>query len=137
MKRINKKKEEIVDEIKRKEKVQHEIAMVKDMFPIVENMATIYDAQTVLSAVSGFIQGELAKKTVEFKVGDLTIDLSLEKDSDIKTNMTTLLGLIENEKAEDIADLLERFSNILTKVAADKFHKQPMSELKIEDIVAS
>ena len=137
MKRTNKTKPEIVDEIKRKEKVQHQIAMVKDMFPIVENMKTIYDAQTVLSAVSGFINGEIAKKNVELKVSDLNIDLSKEEDGEIKTNMITLIGLIENEGAEDIADLLERFSDILTKVAADKFLKQPMSELKVEDIVAS
>lgn len=136
MKRTNKTKNEIVDEIKRKEKVAHEKAMVKDIFPIIENMATVYDAQTVLSAVSGFIQGEIAKNNMELKVKDLSIDLSAEKDGDIKSNMITLLGLIENENAEDTASLLERFSDILTKIAADKFLKQSMKEIIITDIIA-
>lgn len=134
--RVNKSKEQIAAQIAQVQKVDREKMLVKLMFPIIENMKTIYDAQTVLQALSGFIKAKVDQKAAEFFVKDLQIDLSKEEDSEIKTAMEALLGLIEIEKGKDIAGLLERFGNILAQHSAREFMKQSMREITLDKIIA-
>lgn len=135
-KRVNKTKDQIASEIKHFEKVNREKALVKLMFPIIANQSTIYNAQTVLSALSGFIKNEMDKRSSEFLVRDLKIDLSKEKDGEIKTAINTMIGLLEIEKAKESALLLERFANILAQHSASEFMKKPMSDISIDKIIA-
>lgn len=136
MSKQNKSKEQIAAEIKQNEKVKNDKIIVKLLFPFMENMKTIYDAQTALEAVSGYIKEGLAKKSELIKVKDLEVNLTQETESEVTSLMKNILGQIENEKAEDMADLLERFSSVLPKIGANEFLKGPMSTLKITDIVA-
>lgn len=134
--RVNKTKEQIVADVKHIEKVQREKALVKLMWPFIESQKTIYDAQTVLQALSGFIKVEMDKKSSELIVKELSIDLSKEKDSEIKTAVLKLLGLLEIEKAKDTASLLERFGNILAQYSAGEYLKNPMSMVSLDKIIA-
>lgn len=134
--RKNKTKEEIAVQLKHIEKVNRDKQLVKLMFPLVENMKTVYDAQTVLIAVSGFIKAELANKTNELVVADLNIDLSKEKDSEIKTAISMLLEMLRIEKGQDVADLLKRFGDSLAQFSANEFMKGSMKQITIKNIVA-
>ena len=130
-----KSKEQIAQEMKRNEKIKRDKILVKLMFPFLENMKTIYDAQTVLSAVSGYMKADLASKTAELRVKDLVVDLSKEEDNDITHAMKNILEQLQEENAEDMAELLKRFSDILPQIGSNEYLKGPMSSLKITDIL--
>ena len=136
MTRENKSKEEIAAEMKRNEKVKRDKILVKLMFPFIENLKSIYDAQTVLSAVSGYMKADLASKTAELKVKDLVVDLSKEEDTEITHAMKNILEQLQGENAEDMTELLQRFSDILPKIGANEYLKGPMLNLKITDIIS-
>ena len=72
-KQIHKKKEELLAEAKHLQKIEREKTLVKMMFPHIENQKTIYDAQTVLQALSGFIKLGIEQKTAEIKIKDIKI----------------------------------------------------------------
>lgn len=135
-KRINKSKEQITADLEHKSKVEREKTLVKLIFPALGTQKTVYDAQTVLGALSGFIKVEIDKKSASLAVKDLPIDLSKEDDSEIKSAILTLIDMLALENAKDMSVLLERFGNILAQYSANEFMKQPINTIKIEDIIA-
>ncbi len=134
--RVNKTKEQLIAETKHLEKVNREKSLVKLMFPLIENQKTIYDAQTALQALSGFVKLELDKKMNDVKVGDLVFDLSKDPESEIKTSVLGLIDMLKFENAKDTANLLERFGNILAQHSSREYMKQPMNIINIDMIVA-
>ena len=134
-KRVNKKKDEIVADMKHKEKVARDIMVAKLLFSFMKDLPTIYDAQTALNAMSGYIKWELKKKTTEFKVKDLGIDLKDEPESEIKTVVASFIGQLENENAEEMGDFLEKYAGILSKYGSAKYLENPMSIIKMEDLI--
>lgn len=130
-------KEELLAQVKQQQKVEHEKGLAKLIWPFiaVEGL-TIYDAQTALAAASGFVAFEVQRKTDEFKVSDLTIDLSKEGDSAVKQAVVKILDLLKDEKADLSAKLLERFSKTLGMYSANQYMKNKMEVLKLEDIIA-
>lgn len=134
--RVNKPKEQLISEAKHVEKVNREKTLVKMMFPHVATQKTIYDAQTALSALSGFIKFGTDTVLGKLTVKDLKIDLSKEESSEVKTAILNIMGLIELENAKEMAGLLERFGNTLAQYSANQFMKKPMSDITIDDIVS-
>jgi predicted hydrocarbon binding protein len=134
--RKNKSKEEIVEDIKRTEKVKQIKETVRKVYPLLEPLDTIYDAQTVCAALAGLIKADVEEKLEKFKLSDVEIDLSKEKDSKIKVQMIALLDLLKDEPAQDLSQVLERLGRAFSDFGSTKFLKNPMSELKIEDILA-
>lgn len=135
-KRVNKTKEQLTAQIEHKSKVEREKTLVKLIFPALATQKTVYDGQTVLGALSGFIKVEIDKKSASLLVKDLPIDLSKEEDSEIKSAISTLIGMLALENAKDMSVLLERFGNILAQYSANEYMKQPINTIKIENIVA-
>ncbi len=117
-------------------RVERDKALVKLMFPFVEGQSTVYNAQTALIALSGYLKAKLDKVTSELKVSDLKINFEKEEETEIKWAMINLLGLIEQEGARDMSSLLERFGNSLAQFSANEYMKQPMSVITVEKIVA-
>lgn len=134
--RVNKSKTQLVEDIQKKQKTDRERTLVKLMFPLVEGQDSIYDAQTAVAALSGFIKADVDRRAAELLVQDLKIDLSKEKDSKIKTAVLELLGLLGPEKARDVANLLERFGNTLAQYSAHEYMKQSMKEISLDKILA-
>lgn len=134
--RINKSKEQITEEMQRNAKIQHDISLCKLIWPYLETLDTIYDAQTVLNGLAGFISSGLEKKIAGIKVSEVEIDLSKEEESKIRTAFISLMGLLEIEDAKASSDLLIRFGSTLSKYGAAQYLKNPMSTLKVEDIIA-
>jgi hypothetical protein len=135
-KRINKTKEEIAMEMAKKQVVAQEKILAKKMFELISNVDTIYDAQTVVNALSGYIKYEVQVRNSALTVNDLLIDLSKEKPSKINDAMSALKTEFQNEKALDLANLLERFGKTLAQYGANEFLKNPMDTIKVDDIVA-
>jgi len=135
-KRINKTKDEIAKEMAHKQMVKQQKVQAAVIFKCLEGVDSIYDAQTVVNALSGFIKYELSVKEASLKVNDLLIDMKNEPDSKIKEAIEKLKVELQDKNAKDISLLLQRFGDTLGHFSANKFMKNPMSEIKIEDIIA-
>lgn len=134
-KRINKSKSQILDEIAQKAKIENFKNIGKKLFPMLTT-DSIYDAQTVLDALSGYIKMELAVKESSFLVSDLLVDLSNEPKGNITDIMKAIHTEISKENAKDMAEFLELFSKTFSTYAVNQYLKKPMSDLKVEDIIA-
>lgn len=135
-KRQNKTKQEIVGDMQFQAKVAHLKEVVRKLFPELDKQETIYDAQTVVNALSGFISAHLEQKMKEVKLSDIVIDLSKEDDSKIKSAIENIVAMFPDESAAELSENLERLGTVFSKYAADKFLKQPMSNLTVDDIVS-
>jgi len=133
--RRNKTKEEIAEDMAKLAKTKKQIVLAKLLFPFMSEMKTIYDAQTALSATSGYIKAELEKRALLPTVKELGIDLKDEPESDIKQVMIKLLGQLEIENANDCVDLLESYTRILGQYGQNEFLKNPFSVLKVTDLI--
>lgn len=136
IKRVNKSKEEIVSDIKQIEKVKHIKEVVRSIFPLMEQVDTVYDAQTVVNALSGFISAHIENKVAEIKLSDLPIDLSKEEDSKIKTAISGILELMKDESAQELTETLERLGTTLQQYIVHTHMGAPMSTITIDNIVS-
>jgi hypothetical protein len=135
-KRVPKNKEELRAEMARIEKIERQKVLARLIFPHIADQKTIYDAQTVVQALAGFIKQELALKASNIIVKELPVDFSNEKDSPIKKAMVDLIVLLQTEKADDCVALLERFGSGLGQFSASKYMENPMSSVNVDDFVA-
>ncbi len=133
--RVNKSKEQIEADLKQIEKVKHIKHIVRETFPLLK-VDTIYDAQTVLNALQGFIKVELEKRVDDIKIRDLNLSFKEEKDSNIKETMVNIIRFMAEESADDFSQIAERLARAFSDFGAQKFLKNPMDSLKIEEILA-
>lgn len=138
-KRINKQKDQIRAEMayqeKQKAKVEKEKYIAKTVFPLVENLKTVYDAQTAFNAASGYIQYALIAQEVKLKISELNIDLSKQEESDIGTAIKEIIKVTSDIDAKTVADLLERMGQKLAEFVTAKHLKDPMT-IKSEEFIA-
>lgn len=134
--RVNKNKDEIAAQMKQDARIARQKVLARLIFPFIEDQKTIYNAQTVVMAASGFIKAAVAQRMTELVVKDLAIDLSKEDDGPIKSAVQALLGLLQTENADDAAALLERFGNGLGQFSSKKYMENPMNIIPIDDFVA-
>lgn len=136
LKRVNKTKPEILDDLQRKAKAEKEKSLARRIFPHIQNEASIYDAQTVVQALAGFIDYDLMRKEQALKLVDLDIDFSKEKNEQMKNDMTALMEELKDENAKELSLFLQKFGSALSQFSAIKFMKNSMDEIKIEDFIA-
>lgn len=135
-KRINKTKDEIAKEMAHKQMIEQQKALARTIFKCIEGQDSIYDAQTVVNALSGFIKYELSVKEASLKLNDLLIDLSNEPKTKITEAMEALKVELQDKNAKELASLLERFGQTLAHYGSAQYMKNPMSTMKVEDIVS-
>lgn len=128
--------QEMSNVTKQKADVERQKTLVRLAWQFIEKDLTIYDAQTVVNAVGGFMKFELQRKVEDIKVSDLIIDVSNEKDGSVKTAMVHILEVFKDEKANDASQLLERLGKILGTFSAHQYMKNKMDTVKVEEIVA-
>lgn len=136
-KRVNKSKEEIAKQIAHTARIERMKVLARLIWPFIQDQATIYDAQTALSAAAGFIKQGLEIKTEQVIVKDLAFDLSGDDASPIKTAVENLINLMTTEKAADASALLEKMSNQLTQFGASKYLQNPMAMVSADEFIAS
>lgn len=109
--------------------------MVKKVFPLL-NVDTVYDGQTVVNALAGLIAVEIEKKVADVKLSEIKIDLSEEKDSKVKDAMLGIIGIFQEESAQELSETLERLGDTLQAYGAHKFLRGEMSTVKLSDILS-
>ena len=139
MKRTPKSKVEIAKSMKVNSDTLHLIEVTKKVFPLLKNNKTIYDGQTAVNAVSGYLKAGVEEEILKIKVSDVVErikeNLKSQKKSEIKTSMENILKVIENESANDMANLLERIGAELSKLGSYKYLKGPMSDVTQKDLL--
>ena len=130
------KKEELVKQAEAKSRIDHQKALARLVFPAVEQLKTVYDAQTVFNAVAGHIKYGLILKENSHKVSDLTIDMEKGKESDVKHAVRSILGLLEEENAKNAGDLLELMGAKLPEFLANRALKGDMSTVTAQEFIA-
>lgn len=133
--RINKTKDQIAQEMKQLAKVKHIKEVVRKVYPLLD-VDTIYDAQTVLNAIQGFIKVDLEERLDKIKLNDLALNFDKEKDSKIKTAMQIIVKEFADEPADEFSQTIERLARAFSDFGAQKFLKNDMKSLKIEEILA-
>lgn len=135
-KRVNKSKDELRAELDHKNKIAKQKIIARKIFPLVKGFKTIYDAQTAVQAIAGFIKLGIANEMITLTVKSLDFDLSKEKSSPIKDAMLAIHSELMDENADEAVALLERFANGLGQFSATQFMKNPMSKIKEDEFIA-
>lgn len=136
VKRVNKTKDQIITDIDHAKKVAHIKEIVRTIFPLIGNVDTVYDAQTVVNALSGFITAHIENKVAQIKLSELPIDLSKEEDSKIKTAIEGIIELMKDESAQELSETLERLGTTLQQFVVHKHMSEPMNTITIDELVS-
>lgn len=136
IKRVNKTKKEIVNDMQMQDKVKHIKEVVRNIFPMIEKLDSVYDAQTAVNALSGFISAYIEQRVAVIKLSELPIDLSKEEESNIKTAILEIMELLKDESAQEVSETLERLGTTLQQYIIHTHMTQPMSSIKIDDLVS-
>lgn len=134
--RVNKTKPEIANDMANQVKITKEKEIGRKVFDCIKDQKSIYDAQTVVQAVAGYISLDLMRKEKVLKVSDMIIDISKEKDEAIVTAFKAILEVVKDESAKDISLFLEKFGGALSQYSSVEYMKKPMSEIKTEQFIA-
>lgn len=137
LKRTNKSKEDLQLELKKKAKLEANKILARKVFPFVENLKTVYDAETVLGAISGYLALGLLQSEQKLVVSDLKIEMPAEKDKEINDALVAIMGLIQNEPAKEAERLIAMMGENMKGFLAQQALKGPMSQIKLEDYIAS
>lgn len=136
-KRVNKTKDQIAYEMKVQQVAKEKIALVKRIYPLLKSQKSIYDAQTVLYGLAGYIKAEIQKKEREIILSDLTIDFSSEPvDSEITKAILALHADLQGEKASILEKLLSEFGDSIQKYGSHKYMQQGMDAITESEIIA-
>ena len=128
-------KEEITNKIAGDAKIEHIKDVVRIAFPCIEKMDSVYDAQTAVNALGGFLASEVEKEAAKIKVSSISIDLSKEPDSKIKKAILNMVKLFPDESAQELAETMERLGTTLQAYVANTAMKGKMN-IKITDLVS-
>lgn len=137
-KRVNKTKEEIINQIHAQQRIDHAKEVVRRVFPHLSECETIYDGQTVVNALAGFIRPHIENYLSKIKLSDLPIleSITNEEDTPIKRSLVALLEELKDEPAKQVSTTLEGLGQAFSAHGATKFLKQPMSELTVDELVS-
>lgn len=136
IKRVNKSKEQIQSDIIQQQKVAHIKEVVRQLFPKIESVDTVYDAQTAVNALSGFIAAHIEGQVAKIKLSELPIDLSQEPDSKIKTAIVEIMDIMKDESAQELSETLERLGTTLQQYIVHTHMSAPMSTITIDNLLS-
>ena len=126
-----------MQEVKNKANIEHQRTVARLVFPVVEPLETVYDAQTAFIAVSGLIKQGLILAEAKLKVADLELDTKFEKETPVTEAIMKILELVKDEPAQDADTLLEKMGNSLPQFLGLRAIKGPMSQVAMDDFIAS
>lgn len=133
--RVNKTKDQLKAEMLLKQDISHEKQLATLIFPYLQKQATVYDAQTLLHGIAGYLHHELENKTNKVLVSELPVDLTQEKDGAFRDAFAELLVLLKEEKADKAIKFMKRYGDMLGYYGSKEYLKNPMSIIKEEDLI--
>lgn len=134
-KRVNKTKEQLISESKRKAETDRQIVLAKKIFPFIATSKTVYDAQTILGALSGLLELEILRKTGEIKVSEMVIDFSKQPKGEITDIMKAIYDGLMNEGAESASKMLKVMSDKLPQYLANVHIKDSMDTIPMDKFI--
>lgn len=134
--RLNLSKGEIEASIKQNLAIEKSKTLARKIFPAIANLNTVYDAQTVLNAVAGFIEYELQKKENDMKVEDLTIDLSKQAESPIKAAVVAVLDIVKMENVREASEMAKLMASKLPSYLAGTHMTDKMETISADKFIA-
>lgn len=129
-------KAEIQTELEQVQKIQKQRVLARLLFPSVEQLETIYDAQTAFTAAAGHIKYGMMKAENALKVGDVEMDLDKGKDGPMKHAVTSMIELVRDEPANEAMRLLEQMGAKLPEFLAQRHLSDPMSTISAKEYIA-
>lgn len=129
-------KDDLEVQIRATQANDHIKEVCKEIFPLLEGLDTIYDSQTAVNALSGFILAHVENALCAIKMNEIKIDLSKEEDSKIKDVVLKMAEMLQGEPAKALSSILDRMGQVFSRLGAEKFLKQPMSAVTLDDIIA-
>lgn len=129
-------KSEIEASIKTGLAVEKSKTLARKIFPAIANMDTVYDGQTVLNALAGYIENEIQKRSFALTVEDLGLNFDMEKESPIKDAVIELLASVNMERAIEAADMMKLMSSKLPGYLAGVHMKDKMETITIDQFIA-
>lgn len=131
-----KSKEDVKAALAHKAFIDRQRTVAKSVFPHVEGLPKVYDAQTAFNAAAGFISYEIEKRTNAFKVSELEIDLSKEPEGPMKVAVQNILDTVKGENAMEASKTLETMGSKLPGFIANRGLLLPMDTVKMDDFIA-
>lgn len=132
-KRVNKSKPEILDEMAKRAKIERQKELIRRIFPLLE-VDTMYDMQTALLAVSGYIKEDIERKVQIFNVNDMLLDFKGEPDTKITKVMNAIKTELQMENAVEVMDTLETFGNFIPNIGVEAYLKKDAKDLTLKDL---
>lgn len=117
-------------------KIKRTKVLARMVFPAVEQLKTVYDAETVFNACSGHIKYGLQLTENKVKVKDLEFDLEKGGESDIKHAVKTIIAILEDVPAREAYELLEQMGGKLQPFLASKHINDPMNTVTSKEFIA-
>ena len=135
-KQTRKSKDEVKAALEHQSKINRAKTMARMIYPAVEKLGSIYEAQTVFNAASGHIKYGLSIAEGQFKVNQLEVDLKTGAESPVKSAVKAILKMLEEEPAREAEVLLETMGRELEKYVAIKGLKGPMTDVPMNEFIA-
>jgi hypothetical protein len=134
--RKNSSKAEIAAQIKHTQKIARQRELARKVFAHFDGLKTIYDAQTICNAISGFIQFDFVERETKIKLSDIVFDNSKTKDQEMVAVLDGIVAELADEPAKEVDELLQMMSSKLPQFLALKHLKDPMSSLTADEFIA-
>lgn len=131
-----KSKEDVIAALAHKSFIDRQRNVAKSVFPLIEGLPKVYDAQTAFNAAAGYISYELEKKQNSFKVSDLDIDLSKEPEGPMKDAVMAIFDTIKDENAMEVSKTLTTMGDKLPGFIANRGMLLSMDTVKMDDFIA-
>lgn len=129
-------KAEIAGALAYKAKIERQKTLARLLFPAVEQLPTVFDAQTAFGAAAGFIKQGLIEKEAALKVSDLNLSVEKVEKGPIKDAIAHLLEATRSESAKDALEIIDAMGNKLGQFLAQKHMKDPMTEVPAAEYIA-
>lgn len=117
-------------------RITRQKAIAKIIFPALQELDTVYDAQTVVQAVSGFIKYAIETRLQALKVSDLTLDSGKGGNVKVRESIQKVLDLVANSSAEEVEGILSIMGQKFPEYFATKGLKEPMSSIPENEFIA-
>jgi len=94
----------------------------------------MYDMQTALLAVSGYIKEDIERKVQIFNVNDMLLNFKGEPDTKITKVMNAIKTELQMENAVEVMDTLETFGNFIPNIGVEAYLKKDAKDLTLKDL---
>ncbi len=135
-KRIPKSKEQLIEEVRTNQKVNHQRELIRKLFAAAPKDMSISDYANHIDVLAGLILQKQKEVTNDMTVASLAVDTKV-KDAPNPELIAAVHDIVKDEKAPDeVSALLVKFiDHVKHQVREVAFIERKMSDVGIEEII--